>query len=111
MKNEVINEKLMIFEIFIIKIKGINKVISTSKIKKITAIKKNCNENGIRAEDFGSKPHSKGDLFSRSENVFFEIKLAINITIIEITKIIVEINNMIVIIYTKYLDLLIGSQK
>lgn len=110
-KNKVINEKLIMFEIFIIKIKGINRVISTSKIKKITAIKKNCNENGIRAEDLGSNPHSNGDLFSRSENVFFEIKLAIIITAIEIIKIIIEIKNVVVIIYTKYLDLLIGSQK
>jgi len=57
--------------IFIVKINGISNVISTSKIKKITAIKKNCREKGNRADLFGSNPHSKGLLFSRSVNVFF----------------------------------------
>lgn len=99
-KNRLINEKLIMFEIFIIKIRGINKVISTSKIKKITAIKKNWSEKGNRAEDFGSNPHSNGDLFSRSVKVFFEIKLAINITIILIKKIIKAIMNVVMIIYT-----------
>jgi len=41
------------------------KVISTSKIKKITAIRKNRRENGVREEDLGSNPHSNGDGFSR----------------------------------------------
>jgi len=67
---------LIILVIFIVTIRGSSKVISTSKIRKITAIKKNCNENGIRAEDLGSNPHSKGDLFSRSMKVFFEINVA-----------------------------------
>jgi hypothetical protein len=40
--------------------------ISTSKIMKITAIKKKRDEKGSRAEFFGSNPHSNGDLFSRS---------------------------------------------
>jgi hypothetical protein len=40
--------------------------ISTSKIKKIIAIKKNRRENGKRDELKGSNPHSKGDIFSRS---------------------------------------------
>lgn len=56
----------MIFENFMIKIIGIKREISTSKIKKIIAIKKNCSEKGKRAEVFGSNPHSKGLLFSRS---------------------------------------------
>lgn len=42
------------------------RAISTSKIKKITAIKKNRNENGKREEFNGSNPHSNGDIFSRS---------------------------------------------
>lgn len=46
---------------------GRTKAISTSKIKKITANKKNRMEKGRRAEDFGSNPHSKGELFSRSK--------------------------------------------
>lgn len=76
-------------------------VISTSKIKKITAIKKKWRENGIRGYDFGSNPHSNGDLFSRSLNDFFEIILAI-IMIMEDTP--TKINPLYVIksiIYTK----------
>lgn len=46
------------------------RVISTSKIRKITAIKKNRKEKGIRADLLGSNPHSKADGFSRS-CVFF----------------------------------------
>ena len=34
------------------------RVISTSKIKKITAIKKNRKEKGRRADPLGSNPHS-----------------------------------------------------
>lgn len=45
---------------------GSSKVISTSKIKKITAIRKNCREKGVRDVFFGSNPHSKGERFSRS---------------------------------------------
>ncbi len=45
---------------------GINNAISISKTKKITAKRKNRREKGIRAEDLGSNPHSKGDSFSRS---------------------------------------------
>ena len=41
-------------------------MISTSKIKKMMVIKKNCSENGTRAEHIGSNPHSNGDGFSRS---------------------------------------------
>ena len=37
---------------------GSSRVISTSKIKKITAIKKNRKEKGSRAEPLGSNPHS-----------------------------------------------------
>lgn len=46
--------------------KGINKAISISNTRKITANRKNRVEKGIRAEFLGSNPHSKGDLFSRS---------------------------------------------
>lgn len=91
-------------------INGINKVISTSKIKKITAIKKNWSENGSRADDFGSNPHSNGEFFSRSENVFFDkIDAKIITAILKIIRII-EILKIIKIIYTNFLDLLIGSQ-
>ena len=39
---------------------------STSKIRKITAIRKNRNEKGRRDTVLGSNPHSKGLDFSRS---------------------------------------------
>lgn len=45
--------------------RGIKRTISTSKTRKITASKKNRVEKGIRAFFLGSKPHSKGDAFSR----------------------------------------------
>jgi hypothetical protein len=50
---------------------GNSRAISTSKIRKITAIRKNHNENGIRADLLGSNPHSKGDPFFSVFDVFF----------------------------------------
>lgn len=41
-----------------IEAKGSRRVISTSKIRKITAIKKNRKEKGNRADPLGSNPHS-----------------------------------------------------
>lgn len=79
---------------------GNRRVISTSKIKKITAIKKNWSENGIRADDFGSNPHSKGDLFSRSINVFFEMIVAIIIISIVIKNVRITREMISNIIYT-----------
>ena len=90
-----------ILEIWIIEARGSNKVISTSKIRKITAIKKNRRENGNRAVPFGSKPHSNGEFFSRSEMVFFDNKEAIIITKIEINKIIIIADVKIIIIFSK----------
>lgn len=77
-------------------------MISTSKIRKIIAIKKNWMENGRRAEDLGSNPHSKGLLFSRSENLFFDVKFRIKMIknlIVAIMKAIIDKN---VIIHTKF---------
>ena len=45
---------------------GKRRTISTSKIRKIIASKKNRREKGSRADLIGSKPHSKGEFFSRS---------------------------------------------
>ena len=45
---------------------GINRTISISNTRKITASKKNRVENGIRAVFIGSKPHSNGDSLLRS---------------------------------------------
>jgi hypothetical protein len=59
---------------------GIHKIIgiittnSTSKIRKITAIKKKCLENGIRGDLIGLNPHSNGEDFSRSKKDFVEIQ-------------------------------------
>ena len=52
---------------------GNSSAISTSNTMKITAIKKNRDEKGSRAEFFGSNPHSNGDLFSRSSFIFFRL--------------------------------------
>ena len=54
--------------------KGNNNKISTSKIKKTIATKKNRKENGARLSSFVEKPHSKGLLISRSNLLFFDIK-------------------------------------
>lgn len=86
-------------------IMGKIRAISTSKIKKITVIKKKCNENGIRADDFGSNPHSKGEHFSRSENVFFERIIDSNIIMLEINIIIKKIFVIRIIIYIKIIKL------
>jgi hypothetical protein len=75
------------------------KAISTSKIKKITVIKKKWREKGIRAEDFGSNPHSKGEDFSRSMNDFFDKIVDKNIIIFAKIIKIIEINIIIKIIY------------
>jgi hypothetical protein len=64
--------------------KGNKRTISTSKIKKITAIRKNRRENGRRDELLGSNPHSKGELFSRSTIDFLERRAANIITIVVI---------------------------
>jgi hypothetical protein len=45
---------------------GISKTISISNTIKMIASRKNRIENGIRAVLLGSKPHSKGEDFSRS---------------------------------------------
>lgn len=73
---------------------GIIKVISTSKMRKIMAIRKKRREKGIRDEFIGLNPHSNADGFSRSWKFFFAINelIIINVedTAIEI------INNMII---------------
>ena len=60
---------------------GIKRTISTSKTRKITARRKNRVEKGIRALFLGSKPHSKGEVFSRSILDRALKEYAINITI------------------------------
>lgn len=78
------------------------KAISTSKIKKIIAIKKNRIEKGNREEFIGLNPHSKGESFSRSV-IFFFLKIVESIiTINAINKIIIAIINKFRIIYIKF---------
>lgn len=89
---------------------GNSSAISTSKIMKITAIRKNRDENGRRAEFFGSNPHSNGDLFSRSSLSFFEINVANNIMADDNRIVITAAVTIIIIIYLVFTNFLIGSQ-
>lgn len=99
------------FEKLIIMARGSKRVISTSKIRKITAIKKNRKEKGRRADPFGSNPHSKGEFFSRSIMVFFARSEARIITTELITSVIRMENNKMIIAFSRFiLDLLVGSQ-
>lgn len=100
-----------IFEKLMIIAKGSNSVISTSKIRKITAIKKNRREKGSRADPLGSKPHSNGEFFSRSMTVFFAKREArIITTALMIKVIVIEINKTIIAFPRNFLDPLVGSQ-
>jgi len=74
-----VNLHLTIFLLKIVGIKGKIKAISTSKIIKIMAIKKNRIENGIREYEKKSYPHSKGLNFSRQFKVFFDKEMEINV--------------------------------
>lgn len=94
---------MIIFEIPIIWIIGINRVISTSKIRNTTAIRKKWREKGIRGEFIGSNPHSNGLVFSRSILVFFEMIDARVIMADAIINVILVIDIIIIIIYTKFL--------
>lgn len=100
----------MIFDVSIVIGIGSRSAISTSKIMKITAIKKNRDEKGSRAEFFGSNPHSNGDLFSRSSLIFFEISVARIIMADDNRMVSVAIVIIIVIIYLVFTNFLIGSQ-
>lgn len=68
---------------FMLKMNGRIRVISISKIKNIMAVKKNCNENVIRALVLGVNPHSNGEFISRFINFFLEISIASIIIITE----------------------------
>lgn len=81
---------------------GIKSVISTSKIKKINLIRKKWILKGGRLLEIGSNPHSKGDIFSRSWNVFLDMKKFMNIKIIEIIINMNEYNIIIIIIYINW---------
>ena len=89
------------FDTLKVKIEGKIKAISTSKIKKIIAIKKNRIEKGRREEFIGLNPHSKGDNFSRSLFFFFDNKDERIITIAAIINKIIPIDIKLKIIYIK----------
>jgi len=92
--------------------RGKRSVISTSKIKKITAIKKKRREKGSRADPFGSNPHSKGEFFSRSMIVFFASKEAKIITTDLIISVIETESNKITTAFSRRILVpLVGSQK
>lgn len=110
------NEILTINQVFKVaveykEIEGNKRAISTSKIKKIIVIKKNCIEKGKREEDFWSNPHSNAEAFSRSNRDFFEIIIHNIINTFAIKKmivsevIIVVINYWIIIIFIKNFNL------
>lgn len=74
MKKDEIRNHLFKFLTEKIMIIGIKIAISTSKIKKIIVIKKKWIENAIRGLEWGSNPHSKGEIFSISfEDFLFKI--------------------------------------
>lgn len=77
----------MIFDRVMIGTSGSKRVISTSKIRKITAIRKKRKENGIRADPLGSNPHSNGEFFSRSLIIFLDRVDDTNMRIIAKTKV------------------------
>lgn len=81
---------------------GSIKAISTSKIKKIIAIKKNLIEKGFRGELNGENPHSKGEVFSFSKISFFLSKEDKPITNVAINKVKIIININRIIIYIKF---------
>jgi len=73
-------------------------------------MRKNCILKGKWFEEIGSNPHSKGDIFSRFIEVFFEMKIFKNKRVKEIKKIMKKKIVIIIIIYIKLiLNILIGN--
>lgn len=101
MKVKFVYSQISIFDVFIVKIIGRIRAISTSKIKKIIAIKKKRIEKGNREEFIGLNPHSKGDVFSRSILFFFDNREDRAITMKEIISNNNAIINKLRIIYIK----------
>lgn len=97
----------LMFDVIMVIGIGNSSAISTSKIMKITAIRKNRDENGSRAEFFGSNPHSNGDLFSRSSLIFFEIKVVNTMMAADnkmVTVAVVIVISIIYLVFHKFLD-------
>jgi hypothetical protein len=104
-----ISSHVLGFEDVIMIVTGRSGAISTPNIRKITAIKKNRNENVSRSDLLGSKPHSNGELFSRS-SIFFFHRIVINIIIVVGRNRVVIISVVVIlIIYLSITNFLIGS--
>lgn len=89
--------------VFIIKGRGMRRTISISNTKKITARRKNRREKGIRALPKGSKPHSKGDAFSRSIGVrWARVKEIINTVRVRIPERIVSKDESIISLEVRF---------
>jgi hypothetical protein len=102
----IVNHDFML-DVYIVIGMGNSSAISTSKIIKITAIRKNRDEKGSRAEFFGSNPHSNGDLFSRSSFIFFDNSVVNTIMADDNNRVIIAVVIIIMIIYLvfhKFLD-------
>lgn len=68
-------------------IEGRSRTTSTSKMRNTIVIKKNRREKGTRKLEFLSKPHSKGDLFSRFITPFLARTIVRSSTAVVIVKI------------------------
>jgi hypothetical protein len=90
---------VFIFDVVITIVIGRSRAISTSKIRKITAIRKNRSKNGRRADLFGSNPHSNGDLFSRSSMVFLDSSDVNIMTAVVSANVVIAIVIVIIITY------------
>lgn len=101
-KIKFVRVQIIILDDLNVKIIGKINAISTSKIKKMIAIKKKRIEKGSREELKGLKPHSKGESFSRSIFFFFAKIEDKNITTKEIKNVIIAIINKLKIIYIKF---------
>lgn len=96
-------------------------MISISKIKNISLIKKNWILNGIRVFEIGSNPHSNEEFFSRFFKVFFDkiilkinmmkginnkiINIKIKLIMVSILKLINFINWKLIVMYIYYKDI------
>lgn len=69
---KLIQEKLLSYKILYKKITGVNKIISTSKIKNIILIKRKGNENDKFDFLMGLNPRSNGDLVFFYPNKFIK---------------------------------------
>jgi hypothetical protein len=81
-----------VFEVIITIVTGSSSAISTSKIRKITLMRKNRSENGSHADLLGSNPHLNGDLYSRSSVFLFDRRDVRIITAIVSVKIVTSVN-------------------